>query len=110
MDLGTVWEILKKRPDLAADGVLSHTGQGPGSEQKERQFGMSNFGKGIDKKIFLPATIVTLALGVVFFAFPEQSNTVLNQIHDFTTHQLGWFFLLAVMYDPARDRPPAFRR
>ena len=58
---------------------------------------MSNFGKGIDKKIFWPATIVTLALGVVFFAFPEQSNTMLNQIHDFTTHQLGWFFLLAVM-------------
>lgn len=58
---------------------------------------MSNFGKGIDKKIFWPATIVTLALGVLFFAFPDQSNTVLNQIHNFTTHQLGWFFLLVVM-------------
>mgnify|MGYP004547400569 CR=1 FL=1 len=58
---------------------------------------MSNFGKGIDKKTFWPATIVTLALGVLFFAFPEQSNTVLNQIHNFTTHQLGWFFLLVVM-------------
>ena len=58
---------------------------------------MSNFGKGIDKKIFWPATIVTLALGVLFFAFPDQSNTVLNQIHNFTTHQLGWFFLLVVI-------------
>ena len=58
---------------------------------------MNNFGKGIDKKVFWPATIVTLVLGVFFFVFPEQSNTVLNQIHAFTTGELGWFFLLTVM-------------
>lgn len=58
---------------------------------------MSNFGKGIDKKVFWPATIVTLALGVFFFVFPTQSNDVLNKIHTFTTNELGWFFLLSVM-------------
>ncbi len=58
---------------------------------------MSNFGKGIDKKVFWPATIVTLILGVFFFVFPQQSNDILNKIHAFTTNELGWFFLLTVM-------------
>lgn len=48
----------------------------------------------IDKAVFFPATVVTLALGVLFFIFPEGSNAVLNQIHAFTTHELGWFFLI----------------
>ena len=48
----------------------------------------------IDKAVFIPATAVTLALGVFFFIFPEASNAVLNKIHAFTTHELGWFFLI----------------
>lgn len=58
---------------------------------------MNNFGKGVDKRVFWPATVVTLILGVFFFIFPEQSNNVLNQIHAFATGQMGWFFLLVVM-------------
>lgn len=48
----------------------------------------------IDKAVFIPATAVTLAFGVFFFIFPEKSNEVLNIIHAFTTHELGWFFLI----------------
>ena len=48
----------------------------------------------IDKTVFWPATIITLLLGVIFFILPEQSNDALNAIHTFTTHQLGWFFLI----------------
>jgi BCCT family betaine/carnitine transporter len=48
----------------------------------------------IDKAVFIPATAVTLALGVFFFVFPKTSNDVLNAIHAFTTHELGWFFLV----------------
>ncbi len=51
-------------------------------------------GMAIDKAVFIPATAVTLALGIFFFAFPSQSNEVLNKIHAFTTNELGWFFLL----------------
>lgn len=51
-------------------------------------------GMRIDKAVFIPATAVTLLLGVLFFAFPEGSNAILNKIHAFTTHELGWFFLL----------------
>ena len=47
----------------------------------------------IDKAVFLPATVVTLAFGAVFFAAPEASDRVLKIIHAFTTNQLGWFFL-----------------
>ncbi|MDR1636792.1 MAG: BCCT family transporter [Treponema sp.] len=48
----------------------------------------------IDKAVFIPATAVTLVFGVFFFIFPEKSNEVLNVIHAFTTHELGWFFLV----------------
>lgn len=54
----------------------------------------SSFGKGIYKAVFIPATAVTLILGIFFFTYPEQSNTTLNSIHAFTTDQLGWFFLI----------------
>lgn len=50
--------------------------------------------KGIYKAVFIPATLVTLVLGVFFYMFPTQSNDALNIIHRFTTHELGWFFLL----------------
>ncbi|MEY8337508.1 BCCT family transporter [Lachnospiraceae bacterium 62-35] len=55
---------------------------------------MNNFGKGIDKTVFWPATIVTLLFGLLFFIYPEQSNDILNKVHAFTTHELGWFFLI----------------
>ncbi|MCG8571685.1 MAG: BCCT family transporter [Spirochaetes bacterium] len=51
-------------------------------------------GMHIDKAVFVPATVVTLALGLLFFIFPEGSNKILGQIHKFTTNELGWFFLL----------------
>lgn len=51
-------------------------------------------GMGIDKTVFFPATIITLLFGLLFFIFPNESNDILNQIHAFTTNQLGWFFLL----------------
>ncbi|HWQ78701.1 MAG TPA: BCCT family transporter [Anaerovoracaceae bacterium] len=54
----------------------------------------SSFGKGIYKAVFIPATAVTLIFGVFFFVYPEQSNTTLNNIHAFTTNELGWFFLI----------------
>ncbi|MCL2856251.1 MAG: BCCT family transporter [Oscillospiraceae bacterium] len=50
-------------------------------------------GMRIDKAVFLPATIVTLALGILFFAAPAASNDVLSIVHAFTTNELGWFFL-----------------
>jgi BCCT family betaine/carnitine transporter len=48
----------------------------------------------IDKAVFIPATVVTLAFGVFFYIFPVKSNEVLGIIHAFTTHELGWFFLV----------------
>ncbi|MDR1211325.1 MAG: BCCT family transporter [Spirochaetaceae bacterium] len=48
----------------------------------------------IDKAVFIPATAVTLALGVFFYIFPVKSNEVLSIIHAFTTNELGWFFLV----------------
>jgi len=53
-----------------------------------------SFGKGIYKAVFIPATAVTLILGIFFFTYPEQSNATLNSVHAFTTDQLGWFFLI----------------
>lgn len=58
---------------------------------------MKNFGKGIDKTVFWPATIVTLLCGLLFFIFPEKSNEILNQVHAFSTHELGWFFLVVTV-------------
>jgi BCCT family betaine/carnitine transporter len=51
-------------------------------------------GMQIDKAVFWPATIVTLAFGALFFMYPKGSNAILNKIHAFTTNELGWFFLL----------------
>jgi betaine/carnitine transporter, BCCT family len=51
-------------------------------------------GMHIDKTVFIPATAVTLAAGIVFFIVPEKSNALLNAIHAFTTNELGWFFLV----------------
>ena len=51
-------------------------------------------GMRVDKAVFFPATIVTLACGILFFALPEDSDRVLNVVHAFTTHELGWFFLV----------------
>jgi BCCT family betaine/carnitine transporter len=48
----------------------------------------------IDKTVFWPATILTLVCGILFYAFPKGSDTVLKKVHAYTTHQLGWFFLL----------------
>lgn len=48
----------------------------------------------IDKAVFIPATAITLAFGILFFIYPKQSNDILNKIHAFTTNELGWFFLL----------------
>lgn len=59
------------------------------SVTKEKSHGMR-----IDKTVFIPATLVTLLAGIYFFIFPEKSNAVLNKIHAFTTHELGWFFLI----------------
>ena len=50
-------------------------------------------GMRVDKAVFFPATIVTLAFGALFFAAPEASDRILNVIHAFTTNELGWFFL-----------------
>jgi len=59
---------------------------------------MSDSGKStsmhIDKTVFWPATIVTLFFGVLFFMYPKESNTILKQIHAYTTNEMGWFFLL----------------
>lgn len=49
----------------------------------------------IDKAVFFPALIVTLIMGVYFLFDPKGSATLLGKIHSFTTHELGWFFLLA---------------
>ncbi len=54
-------------------------------------------GMRIDKAVFIPATAVTLFFGFLFFIFPEASDRVLGQVHAFTTHELGWFFLLFTM-------------
>ena len=51
----------------------------------------------IDKTVFFPATIITLLFGLLFFIFPEQSQEVLNNVHAFTTNELGWFFLVATL-------------
>ena len=51
-------------------------------------------GMRVDKTVFIPATLVTLVLGVFFFAMPEASDAALSQIHAFTTNELGWFFLV----------------
>lgn len=48
----------------------------------------------IDKAVFVPATVTTIVFGILFFMYPKQSNEILNKIHNFTTNQLGWFFLL----------------
>ena len=58
--------------------------------EKKKSAGWS----GIYKEVFFPATIVTVILGILFYVFPEQSNTQLNTIWGFTTNELGWFFLL----------------
>ncbi len=55
---------------------------------------MKSKGMAIDKAVFIPATAVTLALGVVFYVAPEKSMRVLDKIHKFTTNELGWFFLV----------------
>lgn len=54
-------------------------------------------GMRIDKAVFWPATIVTMAFGVLFFMDPKGSNDVLNKIFGFSTNQLGWFFLIFTM-------------
>lgn len=59
------------------------------SKQASKKSGMR-----IDKTVFIPATLVTLLAGAFFFAFPSQSNDALNKIHRFSTHELGWFFLV----------------
>lgn len=51
-------------------------------------------GMRIDKKVFIPATLVTLLCGIVFFLYPEQSAAKLGEVHKFTTKELGWFFLI----------------
>ncbi len=56
--------------------------------------GNNNAGMRVDKTVFIPATLVTLVLGLIFFIAPEQSAEQLNKIHAFTTKELGWFFLL----------------
>jgi BCCT family betaine/carnitine transporter len=48
----------------------------------------------IDKSVFWPATIITLVFGALFYLYPKGSDSVLKKIHAYTTHQLGWFFLL----------------
>lgn len=48
----------------------------------------------IDKAVFFPAMIVTLVMGIVFMFNPTGSQATLSKIHAFTTHQLGWSFLL----------------
>ncbi|WP_258360943.1 BCCT family transporter [Moorella sulfitireducens] len=54
-------------------------------------------GMRIDNAVFWPATLVTLLCGVFFFMYPKASSNVLSKIHAFTTHQLGWFFLVFTM-------------
>lgn len=51
----------------------------------------------IDKAVFFPALIVTLVMGIYFLYDPKGSATLLGKIHAFTTHELGWFFLLATV-------------
>jgi len=51
-------------------------------------------GMRIDKTVFWPATIVTLACGILFYGYPQQSSEILGKIHAFTTNELGWFFLI----------------
>lgn len=48
----------------------------------------------IDKAVFFPALIVTLVMGVYFLFDPKGSAALLGKIHSFTTHELGWFFLV----------------
>jgi BCCT family betaine/carnitine transporter len=50
-------------------------------------------GMHIDKTVFWPATIITLACGALFYLYPKGSDRILKQVHTFTTNQLGWFFL-----------------
>ncbi|AQW58729.1 BCCT family transporter [Vibrio owensii] len=49
----------------------------------------------IDKAVFWPATILTLAMAVFFLMNPTSSALVMGKLHAFTTGELGWFFLLA---------------
>jgi len=62
---------------------------------------MSSSGKklfgGVDSSVFWPATIITLAFGILFLIFPERSSEILGNIHRFTLHELGWFFLIATL-------------
>lgn len=48
----------------------------------------------VDKTVFIPATVTTIAFGILFFLYPKESNEILNKIHSFSTNELGWFFLL----------------
>jgi len=52
---------------------------------------------GIDSTVFWPATLITLAFGVLFLMFPERSSEILGNIHSFTLNELGWFFLFATI-------------
>ncbi|MGR5131325.1 BCCT family transporter [Vibrio alfacsensis] len=49
----------------------------------------------IDKAVFWPATILTLAMAIFFLMNPTSSALVMGKLHAFTTGELGWFFLLA---------------
>lgn len=51
--------------------------------------------RNIDQRVFWPATVLTLAMAILFTFDPETSNKLLDSIHAFTTRELGWFFLLA---------------
>lgn len=49
----------------------------------------------IDHNVFWPATVLTLAMAILFTFDPISSNKILDKIHAFTTRELGWFFLLS---------------
>lgn len=48
----------------------------------------------IDKAVFFPALVVTCLMGIYFLFDSEGSSQTLGKIHAFSTHELGWFFLI----------------
>ena len=48
----------------------------------------------LDKKVFLPAFILVVVVGVLLVAQPERAKSILNNVLDATTAHFGWLYLL----------------
>lgn len=51
----------------------------------------------VEKKVFIPAVLVLIAIIIPLFFVPDAANRVINYLFDFCTGKLGWVFLLTCL-------------